>query len=88
VVTDNKGFLDKLSKEKIERSHTTKGLKLERLLDELKQTNEQLVSEMEIALKDSTYSYDIVATVMKDYGIDISASGVRRWRVKYGIVER
>ena len=86
-MASNNGFLSSIAEMRESHLDNTRGLKLDKLLAELERTDKKMVEEIRLALKDTRYSYDICSAALKKHGVDISPSGVRRWRLKYGVIQ-
>ena len=74
----------------IKRKHITneRKLKLEKALEHFEATNQQdIAEEIKAVCEDLTFTNRVIHKALEEFDIILSESAVRRYRVKYGIVE-
>lgn len=80
-------FLD-IANEVKSVSTTRRKLKLEKALDRFLVTGEnQIVDDIKSVVSDLSFSNRMIHVALSKIDVNVSESAVRRYRVKYGIVE-
>jgi len=81
-------FLDTATSIKKTHIANERKLKLEKALEHFKATNQtQIANEIESVCEDLTFTNRVIKKALEEFDIILSESAVRRYRVKYGIVE-
>jgi len=81
-------FLEAANSIKKKHSDSERKLKLEKALDRFEATNQQdIADQIRAVTEDLTYSNRVIQKALEQFEILLSESAVRRYRVKYGIVE-
>ena len=74
----------------IKRKHIAneRKLKLKKALDHFEATNQKdIAEEIKAVCEDLTFTNRVIHKALEEFDIILSESAVRRYRVKYGIVE-
>tara|TARA_B100001287_G_C22183909_1_gene300388 strand:+ start:84 stop:353 length:270 start_codon:yes stop_codon:yes gene_type:complete len=81
-------FLDTANSIKRKHIANERKLKLEKALEHFEATNQKdIAEEIKAVCEDLTFTNRVIHKALEEFDIILSESAVRRYRVKYGIVE-
>ena len=62
------------------KTSVSKKSKVDLLLDELENSNKEMLEDFKTALADTQFSASNISITLKDFGYQISDSSIKRWR--------